>query len=112
MFCEHCAALAVLATPTYRVGDEVDLNGLQNLPALNRRRGRVVQLFPERARIGAQVYGRSEPKALRPCSLQQLPTPTPSAFERRTAKRLDARMELMQDTSLTTQPVAGADWRV
>lgn len=103
-------SLAELATLTYRVGDEVELNGLQNLPALNGRRGSVVQLFPERARLGVQVDGHSEPKALRPCNLHRLHTPP--AFERRITQRLDAGTELVQDTSLPTQWVAGTDLRV
>lgn len=94
-------ALAELAALTYRVGDEVELNGLQGLPALNGRRSSVVQLLPESARIGVQMGVRSELKALCPCNLQRLPTP--SAFERRITQRLDALPELVQDRTLATQ---------
>mmetsp|Transcript_29864 Transcript_29864/g.85191 ORF Transcript_29864/g.85191 Transcript_29864/m.85191 type:complete len:362 (-) Transcript_29864:149-1234(-) len=83
-------SLAELATLTYRVGDEVEVNGLQNLPDLNGRRGSVVQLFSARARIGVQVDGHAEPKALRPGNLQRLHT-TPA---------------LLEDTLLATRMVA------
>lgn len=42
-------ALAELVTLTYRVGDDVDLSGLQNLPALNGRRASAVKIFTARA---------------------------------------------------------------
>jgi len=101
---ERHVSLTELATLTYRVGDEVEVNGLQNLPDLNGRRGSVVQLFSARARIGVQVDGHAEPKALRPGNLQRLHT-TP-AFERRLTQRMDGLTALLEDTLLATRMVA------